>query len=175
MAKVKNDVFDSNLVSTRSVVLNQNDRSVHYGDEFAGVVKLDAEGNYDCAVYIDRKKFEFGKANDIETGAQKVAQAYFDRVARGVDLFWDAEVRDDRRLCPSFEISVPLKVGNAHDPKLEFSSADLSAVAASIKPDVEIDIAEVMNLNIEDIVQIRARVIHKEGGRYGLQFLYLDL
>ena len=146
--------FDPALVSTRNVAWNNTDRSVHYGEEYAGVVTLNSNNQYDCIVQIKGDKEEISTVENVDAGALRVAYH-----------FWSAGQRSARH-----EIAAPVRAASG-PAKSVGRTVNISATGAAIETELEIEIDECLELEIDDVIEIRARVVRKDGKRIAVQFI----
>ena len=162
--------FDPDRVSTRSVVWNETDRSVHYGGEFAGVLKLNPDGKYDCVVQLEDKKQEFDTIEVVEDAAHSVAHAYWTSRDPGQQFSPTPRARKDGRACPRFTVQAPVRTTFGPE-EASGRTLDLSVTGAALDIDLDINIDDDLELEIEDVIVIAARVVRKDGSRLGVEFI----
>lgn len=162
--------FDPALVSTRSVVWNDTDRSVHYGDEYAGVLKLNDAGAYDSVVQHGGEKREGEPAATIEAGALAIARQYClagddDRSTIPTPNNEDSGGRSHR-----YRFVAPVRADAGPEATLG-RTLNMSVTGAALEIDLDTELDDEVELEIGDVIAISGQVVRISGNRIAVQFI----
>ena len=81
MGNSENEEFSENKITTEAVSWIKTDVTVRYDGQYAGTVKLQEDGKYQCAVSLLKKGVRilqaFGVSDSIENGAKAVGHQFW--------------------------------------------------------------------------------------------------
>lgn len=166
--------FDPDLVSIHSVDGSETKKSVLYGDKLVGTLWRNDDGTYGGEVQLKVKRLILANIENCPHAANLVARVYWLRHDPTASNLPRPSDFNDRRLRPRIDVQVPVRSNTKDGTPVTGEISDLSSAGATLTVDMELEVNDELDIDIDDVIAIKARVVRKDGRCIGVKFFNSD-